>query len=159
MKALIVIDMQNGFMNHENFVKLKEKINNLLAENIYDKIFYTKFINKENSLYRKYLNWHKLSNTFDQDICVNIVDSSIIFEKYGYGLNQKDLNYIKNLGINSIDICGLQTDACVFAIAFQLFDNNIFPNILINYCETYPNIKPYIKEILKVQFGKIDEKI
>ncbi|MBO4412690.1 MAG: isochorismatase family protein, partial [Clostridia bacterium] len=75
-----------------------------------------------------------------------------------YGLKNEQIEYLKNLNINQIDICGLQTDACVYAIAFQMFDNGIYPNILKNYCETNPQRNDIAKEILSHQFGKLNEK-
>lgn len=158
-KILIVVDMQNGFITKPNYVNLKSKINKLINLNEYDKYIFTKFINKDNSLYETKLNWFELKSKESQTICVDIPENSVIIEKYGYGLNNEQINQIKALNIDSIDICGLQTDACVYAIAFQLFDNGIFPNILINYCQTSLERNSIAKEILIHQFGKIDEKI
>ena len=79
--------------------------------------------------------------------------------KCGYMENGEQIEQIKALNIESIDICGLQTDACVYAISFQLFDNGIFPNILINFCQTSPERNNIAKEILMHQFGKVDEKL
>ena len=94
-----------------------------------------------------------------QQICVNIPQNSFIFEKYGYGLKQPHIDKIKEIlsKNNEIDIVGLQTDACVYAIALQLFDNDIFPNVLINYTATSIDID-YVKKILVHQFGKVDER-
>ena len=92
----------------------------------------------------------------EQELCVKVVDNSKIFTKFGYGLNLDDLKYFQdlksNFNINQIDICGLQTDACVYAIAFQMFDLGIYPNILLDYCETNDNIKEPIKQIFNRQF-------
>lgn len=93
-----------------------------------------------------------------QKICVAIPNNSLVIEKFGYGLNEQQIQKIKDIvsSDNQIDICGLQTDACVYAISLQLFDNNIFPNILINYTATSTNIEN-VKSILIHQFGKVDD--
>ena len=93
-----------------------------------------------------------------QKICVSIPNNNFIFEKNSYGLSQKHIEKIKKLVSTekTIDICGLQTDACVYAISLQLFDNGIYPNILINYTATLNNNEA-IKAMLIHQFGKIDE--
>lgn len=90
---------------------------------------------------------------------MNIPDNAIVFEKYGYGITNKDLDLLKDNNIKEIDICGVQTDACVYAIALQLFDNGIYPNVLINYTMTVSEDKQNnAKDILIHQFGKIDDK-
>lgn len=97
-------------------------------------------------------------NEESQKICVTMPKNSLVFEKFGYALDKKYVKKIKEIVStdNQIDLCGLQTDACVYAISLQLFDNQIFPNILINYTATRNN-KEYIKNMLIHQFGKIDE--
>ena len=158
-KVLLIVDMQNGFITKPNYKNLQSKINGLIKLDDYDNYIFTKFINKDESLYEKKLNWFKLKSEESQTICVDIPENSFILEKYGYGLNNEQINQIKALNIDSIDICGLQTDACVYAIAFQLFDNGIFPNILINYCQTSLERNSIAKEIMIHQFGNVDEKL
>ncbi len=158
-RTLIVVDMQKGFMTKPNYLKLQSKVNKLINLNDYNNYIFTKFINKDQSLYEKKLNWFGLKSEESQTICVDIPQNSLILEKYGYGLSIEQINQLKALNVEQIDICGLQTDACVYAIAFQLFDNGIFPNILINYCQTSPQRNSIAKEILIHQFGKVDEKL
>lgn len=158
-KVLLIVDMQNGFITKPNYKNLQSKINRLIKLDGYDNYIFTKFINSDESLYEKKLNWFKLKSEESQTICVDIPENSFILEKHGYGLNNEQINQIKALNIDSIDICGLQTDACVYAIAFQLFDNGIFPNILINYCQTSLERNSIAKEIMIHQFGNVDEKL
>lgn len=158
-KVLLIVDMQNGFLTKPHYVNLQSKINNLIRLNEYDNYIFTKFINKDNSFYETKLNWFELKSQQSQTICVDTPKGSLILKKYGYGLSNEQINQIKALNIDSIDICGLQTDACVYAIAFQLFDNGIFPNILINYCQTSLERNNVVKEILIHQFGTVDEKL
>jgi len=158
-KVLIVVDMQKGFMTKPNYVDLQSKINKFIKQNKYEHYLFTKFINKDKSFYETKLNWFGLKNEKEQAICVDVPKNSIILEKYGYGLNDNQIEQIKALNVDEIDICGLETDACVYAVALQLFDSGIFPNILINYCQTSPNRNEFAKEMLVHQFGKVDERI
>ena len=157
MKVLLVVDMQKGFINFE-YGYLVNKINKYIENNKYDKIIFTKFINENDSLFKSKLNYSKLQDIDSQKIVVNIPNNSVILEKTGYGLSLENMKYIKNLNIKQIDVCGLETDACVYAIALQLFDNNIYPNILINYVDTKEELKESIKNVLIRQFGSVDEK-
>lgn len=136
-----------------------EKINDLIKSNIYDKIIFTLFRNKKNSLFERKLNWTRLQSEDEQQIVVDIPNNSIIFEKFGYGIGDKDLHLLKDNNIKTIDICGVQTDACVYAIALQLFDVGIYPNVLINYTQTVDDKRQQnAKEFLIHQFGAVDEK-
>ena len=156
-KILIVVDMQNGFMTKPNYLELSTKINKFLEQSNYENIILTKFINIDNSLYETKLHWFALRDNQSQDFSIKFPNNAIIFEKFGYGLTNKQIDYIKSLNVDQIDICGLQTDACVYAIAFQMFDNEIYPNILINYCQTSPERNEMAKQMLIHQFGKVDE--
>lgn len=157
-KVLLIVDMQKGFINKNEYSNLINKINNLIKRNTYNYYIFTKFINKNNSFYVKKLNWKNLISEESQKICVTIPKNSLIFEKFGYGLDEQHIKKIKEIvsSDKKIDICGLQTDACVYAISLQLFDNLIFPNILINYTATSNN-NENVKHMLMHQFGTIDE--
>ena len=160
MKVLIVVDLQKGFINKPIYEKLCEKIKIFLEknENNYFKIYFTKFINDKNSFYETKLNWKNLQDIESQEFAISLPKNATVLEKHGYGLSLEDLEKIKNLGASEIDICGLQTDACVYAISFQLFDAGIYPNILINYCATSPEKLESSKNMLLHQFGKVDER-
>ena len=63
--ALLIIDVQKGFIN-EYTRELPGKIEKL--QNNYANVYAMQFINLEDSMFRKQLNWHKLSlNTQDSE--------------------------------------------------------------------------------------------
>lgn len=159
-KILIVVDLQNGFMNKSNYIALKDKIEKLITNSNYEKIIFTKYLNNKtkNSFFIDKVNYTQLTTNDEQEICLPMPNNAIVFEKYGYGLEQKDLEKLKSYGEHEVDICGLKADACVYAIALQCFDNNIYPNILFNYVECNPKLKDTMKIIFTKQFGKVDER-
>lgn len=156
MKTLLVIDMQKGFMKNGRYKDLNKRIETLISNSQYDKVIFTKFINNKsnNPLYEQKIGWKGLRTKKEQEFSLKIPTYAKIMEKYGYGLILDDLEYIKSLNIKQIDICGVKSEACVYAIALQLWDEGIYPNILINYVMGDTNMKDlYIK-----QFGGIDNK-
>ena len=156
MKTLLVVDMQKGFIKNDDYLALNSKLENLISNNQYDKVILTKFINNKsnNPLYEQKIGWKGLKTKKAQEISIAIPENSIIFEKYGYGLRIEDLEYIKSLNVKQVDICGVKSEACVYAIALQLWDLGIYPNILINYVMGDTNMEDvYIK-----QFGGVDNK-
>lgn len=156
MKALLVVDMQKGFIKNDDYLVLNKRIDDLISNNQYDKVIFTKSMNDKsnNPLYEQKLDWKRLKTKKEQEISIAIPGNSIIFEKYGYGLRIEYLEYIKSLNVKQVDICGVKSEACVYAIALQLWDLGIYPNILINYVMGNTNMKDvYIK-----QFGGVDNK-
>lgn len=155
-KVLLVVDMQLGFMKKSKYRQIIGKINNLIENGGYDKIILTKFRNR-GRLFRKKLNWKDLKSERSQQIVVSCPQNAVVLTKSGYEIESKDLEFIKNLNSEQIDICGIQTDACVYAISLQLFDCGIFPNVLFNYTASYCD-KKVLKNLFIHQFGSIDER-
>lgn len=156
MKALLIVDMQNGFMQNEKYKLLSKKIERLANSNYYDRIFATKFINdrNKNPFYQDKLGWQGLTTKEEQAISFDLPKDAIVFKKNTYGLKQKDLNFIKSLNLQQIDICGVEAESCIHAIAFQLWDVGIFPNVLVNYMLGNVDMRP----IYVYQFGKVDDR-
>ena len=55
-KILIIVDVQNGFLNRIN-KKIVDNIEDLLQLNIFDYVIATKFKNTTNSSFENILNW------------------------------------------------------------------------------------------------------
>lgn len=53
---LLVIDLQNIFIN-DHTSKLPNKIKEIIDNNKYDNVAFTKFVNFEDSIFVKKLNW------------------------------------------------------------------------------------------------------
>lgn len=153
MKVLLVVDMQKGFMNSENYKHLNKKIAELIDGKYYDKYIFTKFKNDsaKNPLYQTKLNWYKLMTKEEQEFSISLPNSAVIIDKYGYGLQNEDLEYIKSLDVDEMDICGIESEACIYAISLQLWDNGIYPNILSKYIAGKQNMEA----VFKRQFGFI----
>ena len=153
MKVLLVVDVQNGFMKNDKYKELSNKIDEYIAKSNYDKIIFTKFINDKlkNPLYQDRMSWGKLTTEAQQEFSVKVPPNAIVMEKYGYGLTRENLDYIDSLKVNEIDVCGLESEACVYAVALQLWDMGIYPNILAKYIEGDFDMK----EIFIKNFGNI----
>ena len=151
MRALLIVDMQKGFMKNNDYWVLSDRISNLVNNGGYDKVIFTKFINDntKNSLFVDKLGWHGLQSKEEQDFSFLLPQNAIVFNKYGYGLGEDCLQYIANLHIDEMDLCGVESEACVCAIAFQLWDRGIYPNILKDY--VLGNVE--MDDVFAKQFG------
>lgn len=139
---VIVVDMQKGFARYEQTKKLTEKIAELLDRKVFDCVIATKFLNDDNSTYENLLEWHRLKTDDEQEIAPSIMKNvDYVFEKYIY--NCVTPTFIQKLcqvndGIypEKVYVVGADTDCCVLSIATALFENNIRPIVLTNYCDS-----------------------
>lgn len=148
-----MIDLQNGFINNDyNFIK---KIEKLLC-NEFDKIIFTRFINKKNSIFEKQLNWSKMIDKKEQEIAINSKDYKVIVKEGYSAITQDFINYIKENNIDTFFLCGLDTDACILKTALDIFELGLTPIVLKKYCKSSGGKKyhKFALDILKRNIGK-----
>ncbi len=59
-----------------------------------------------------------------------LVNAKPIFIKHGYGPSPAALEYLKQFQADRVLVCGIQTDTCVLAAGFALFDAGLHPTLL-----------------------------
>ena len=137
-KALIVIDVQKFFLNRET-KPVVDKIRNFLNRHStdYSQIYFTIFKNNSRSPLWQIAGWQGCRQTPETDICDEIkkfTGKTNLF--YKNILSAAKIPAIKrNLktgGINGVHLCGFDTDCCILATAYDLFDQNIKPLLLEN---------------------------
>ena len=149
MKKLLIIDMQNGFINKNNKF-LVDKIESSIKKGKFDSVFATKFENFQNSQFYDWLKWSKMVKESEQKIVSKLEKQvDVVINKNSYTIPQNQLNEWFHED-DEVYLCGTDYDACVLAIAFQLFDNKIKPFILIDCVGSHSDFP-----ILKDDFEKI----
>lgn len=151
MKILLVIDVQKEFYKENK----QEKIINFINKNNekFDKVIATFFVNYKDSNFNKVLNFKECFNSdfdsieFKYDYCI---------PKYTYSL---DITELISRGITEEDtiyIIGCDSDACIMATCFTLFDKGYNFKVISNYI--YTSSKDFSDEdvfkILKRNFGR-----
>lgn len=137
-KALIVIDVQKFFLTRKTLV-IVQKIQDYLKKNSsdYEQVYFTVFKNDPTAPLWKISKWKGCVAPPDTDICdeikqftspknlfcKNILSAAKIAE-IKEGLRQNT--------ISEVDLCGFDTDCCVLATAYDLFDQGIKPVVLRN---------------------------
>ena len=138
---LLVIDVQNGFINSST-ENTKNEIVDLLKSKIFDIIIATKFINNNGSNFEKILKWNKLKDKKEQQIDNNVENYiDYIIEKEGYSAYTNELkNILKRVNGDKLPsklyLVGFDTDGCVLATAIDLLEAGIKPIILEKYCSS-----------------------
>lgn len=135
-KMLLIIDVQKGFIN-EKTKHIPSLVEQLQYE--YEYVYVTKFLNSEHSLYRELIHWNRFSPESEEtQLAFSVKNNAIIKDKYIYTCVDDDfLEFIKNNGIDQVDICGIDTDICVTKCAVDLFEKGIKPCVLSSYCATH----------------------
>lgn len=154
-KNLIIVDMQKGLINDKNKY-LIDRINLLLNNNKFDFVYYTRFKNHENCPHYSLLNWKEMMDNDSQNIVVKKKSNSCVLHKSSYGLDINDIELLKAKNVKEIYLCGTDVDACVLAIAYQLFDNGIKPFIIWDCVDTSSNniLKESLRPVYIRNFGK-----
>ena len=151
MKDLIVVDMQKGFINEKNEF-LVEKINSLLKNNRFNCVYYTRFRNHSECPFKTLLNYDGMMEKDAQEIIVSRKNNSCVLHKSSYGLESNDIELLKAKDVKEIYLCGTDVDACILAIAFQLFDSGIKP--ILVWDAVGSSSKTDFKESLKPLFQR-----
>ena len=124
--GLLIVDLQDGFGPSPNLVSeicVETKKHAAVAM--------TRFTNLPESLYRTALGWCGDGGALSVQ-----VDGAVILEKTGYGLTSEHIDALRSAGCDEWHVCGLETDACVLACAFSLWDAGIRPRVIPELCES-----------------------
>ena len=156
---LLVVDAQEGFRNIHT-ERAIPFIVTAVRSNRYPVLF-TRFINDPDSNFERVLNWPKMrsdANTAMLRELSSFVSSARVFDKSGYSAftSLQFSQYIRDAGVESMDICGFDTDACVLATALNAFDAGYRPRILAEACASSGGMRLHESglEILERNVGK-----
>jgi nicotinamidase-related amidase len=134
--CLLIVDVQNGFINDstKHIPELVEKL-----QSSYQFVYVTRFFNKEDSFYRKLINWNRFDKTStDFSLAFEPAPDAHILDKSIYTcVNASFLQELNGHGIDAVDVCGVDTDICVTKCAVDLFENGIIPRVLAKYCASH----------------------
>lgn len=135
-KALFVIDCQKYFLTPKT-KKVVKKIYDFLKNNIqkYDVVYFTIFKNDPKSPLWSISGWRECSQSPDTDLFDElkkfITKDNLVYKNI---LSAAKLPRIKEAlitkEIKEVDICGFDTDCCILATIYDLFDLGIKPVIL-----------------------------
>ena len=135
-KALLIVDVQNGFVNDKT-KHIPPSVEKLQYS--YDLVIATRFVNLPDSPYRRLIKWNHLSPGTDEiELAFKPKEDVIILDKYIYScINDSFVNMLEENEVDAVDICGIDTDICVTKCAVDLFERNITPYVLKDYCATH----------------------
>ena len=135
MKVLLVVDLQKQF--RDKFWVYEKCIDYIKSHRDEYFVVATLFENLDNSMFERHLDWHDCKNSSDSDLEFPY-DYCISKTWYSVDKDWKLLEFIQNkFGDDSeYFIMGCESDACILATAFDLWDKNVNFKILSNYIYT-----------------------
>lgn len=156
-KALIVIDVQNYFLTSATkpiVKRIQQYLKNQSKQ--YATIYFTVFKNDPRAPLWKISDWQGCSTAPETDICRELAEftnknnlfSKNILSAYKVSAIKTGLKQNK---ISQVDLCGFDTDCCVFATAYDLFDEGFKPVILENLTWSTAKEKLHLPAIKMIQ--------
>jgi nicotinamidase-related amidase len=150
--TLIVIDLQKGFVKPQSD-HILPVIDRILRHNSFGLILQTKYVNPKGSTLERNLGWTALRSSDDEEFVFDIKGAKIFSRSRYSAVDDKMLKLLKPT--DRIYLCGLETDACVLATAFSLFDAGLKVHIIEDATATNAKFgeEPAL-DIIKRNFGK-----
>lgn len=118
-KVLLIIDVQRLFITEQTRY-LVSKIKRRLALYSYDLVIQSRWVNSEDTLFFKALGYQDGFKWSDGDLAIHD-DSHYVITRSSYSCITRELQNLLH-DDDEIFVCGLETDACVLASCFSLWD-------------------------------------
>lgn len=159
--ALLVVDVQEAFVN-KNVKDIPRKIKEFVQYHNFDFVLFFKFLNTPDSNWVKILNWKKMMKLNDAKVSPELVpflkkDNAFIKNSFSVFGADKFKDFLKKHKVSKLFICGLDTDACVYASATEAFSRGFEVRVIEDLCGASHG-KEYHKMGLKIIRANLGEK-
>lgn len=146
-KPLLIVDVQPGFIN-EFTHHIPQRVARLLDSGEYTQVLFTRFINKPDGPYQRFLNWHSCDREPEINLAPELepyAQPDLVFSKPGLcGLPDELADYLRKQQIERVFIVGIDTDMCVLKIAMDLFDIGVEPIVLTDCCASTAGLQAHL---------------
>lgn len=139
-KALVVIDVQKYFLNDKN-KRFPAKVRDYVLKNKgkFDLVVFTNFVNRKGSPVYETLGWRDCLKSPDIDFADElkpILKLGKVFKKSVLSCLKvpKIRELLTKHRITDLYLCGIDTDCCVLATAYDGFDSGYMVKVLKNLC-------------------------
>lgn len=162
-KALIIIDVQKGFIN-KSTTKIVSNIRNYILKHgrDYELVIFTKYYNHPKSAFVKNLKWRGFMNNSQTDIADEIKEfvnpkNLFIKDTYSSFVDNKLFNILKKNKIEQVELAGFDTENCVLTFARDAFDRGMSVVVYKNLTASHsmPKLHTAALEIIKHNIGKV----
>lgn len=129
-KVLFVIDVQEGFID-EHTKPVLPAIEKLLREE-WDGVIASKFKGQAGSLFEQRLGYKGMRSIVERELWQPVARAAtFLVDKTGYSaLTSKALDFLRWFNSPQVHVCGFDTDGCVLATCFALWDAGYAPSLI-----------------------------
>lgn len=147
-RAIVIVDVQPEFCDTSKADEIYHALNGAPELDIWA----TVFKNPDPSLYRTRLDWHGAGDVSGPHASVVKLNPRV-YIKQTYSMPEEMLQDFSDY--HSVALCGVDIDACILAMAFQLWDQGICPIVLrdLSWTSAKSNMREYALQIIARQFG------
>ncbi|MND70298.1 Isochorismatase family protein [compost metagenome] len=118
-QALLIIDVQPSFNPPQWLI---DGINGLLGR--MPSVATVERHDESRTPFQRQLGWQPAK---DDD---SLIAADQVFIKYGYSPSPETIAHLRQLNPERVLVCGIQTDTCVLAAGFALFDAGLTPTLI-----------------------------
>ncbi|MFD4371078.1 isochorismatase family cysteine hydrolase [Streptomyces sp. NPDC058486] len=138
--ALVVIDVQNGFVNHHSrhaVPAVADLVGRWSAAG--RPVVLTRYLNYPGSPYERFFQWRRLQEPPETDLVTELSESAdrahAVVDKTGYTLfTPEATDLIQRAGWTDLVFCGIATESCVLKSAADAFEYGYAPWIVTDAC-------------------------
>ena len=135
--ALVVIDMQNGFLNSlsrhiiPNVVELVRGFERLEIP-----IVFTRFFNSDDSQFERLIGWKKHYTSPETDFANELEHHAVIEIRKNFytALTETMKEHISSNRWETVVLCGVATESCVLKTAVDVFEMGLHPIVVSDAC-------------------------
>ena len=133
VKCLLAVDVQAGFVNRHT-AHVPGRVERLQGD--YELVFATRFLNARGSAFRVLMGWNRFGRG-SRDVELAFVPQGHVkvMDKTAYScVTGRFLAMLRGCGVESVDVCGMDTEGCVALCAVGLFEGGVRPVVLGDCC-------------------------
>jgi len=135
--ALIVVDVQNGFVNAES-AHVVPRIANLVRR-WPGPVVFSRFVNAPGSSFERLMGWRRLQGPPETDLVAELEDlAETVIDKGTYTVFADAGRAVALAqGWTEVWVCGIDTECCVLATAVGAFEMGLAPYVLVDYSASH----------------------
>ena len=148
-RALLIVDVQRAFAPPPRFIEKLTRYSRRFPCRIF-----TRYINPPGSVFRRLLKQKCCAlHSADVELLIAPKPGDLRLDKIArYGLTAAQIRTLKRRRIRCVTVCGLDTDACVLAVMFSLFDGGIECHLKEDMCWSSSGLHRPAVAIIREQF-------
>jgi nicotinamidase-related amidase len=148
-RALFIVDVQRAFNPPPRFLKKLTRYSRRFSCRIF-----TRYMNPPGSVFRRLLKETSCPpGSPDVELLIPPSPGDLVFDKIAkYGLSPAHIRALRRRRIRCVTVCGLDTDACVLAVMFSLFDGGIECHLKEDMCWSSSGLHKPAVAIIREQF-------